>query len=407
MTEPLSPTELANRIDAVDYDVWRAWHTAEQPPLVFTFRFENSPAADFPWTDVSIFSAWTDARRVTVRDALAIYETFLNIDFVEDNSAADADFSFYLASSGLSGGRGRFRWSGSEWDGHAVYNAALSLGETDLDLVVHEIGHTLGLKHTGNYDVGGNLPPGPFLPGDEDNTRFSIMSYNDATGLAEVRAPALYDIAALQARFGANLDHATGNDTYRVPASFTLQTLWDAGGTDTITARGMSAAARIDLRAGTFSTFGNGAEIAIAYGVTIENATGTGHSDTLTGNGASNRLKGFGGRDIIEAGAGEDFVFGGGGNDRLLGGAGNDRIQDGNGRDFVNGQNGNDRFFAQSGSDTLIGGKGKDSYIARGERADFLLTDLGNDRWSIYDGRFTDTLIGIEKVIFIDEVFLL
>ena len=34
------------------------------------------------------------------------------------------------------------------------------------------------LKHTGNYDAGGQLPPGPFLPAGEDNNKYSVMSYN-------------------------------------------------------------------------------------------------------------------------------------------------------------------------------------------------------------------------------------
>ena len=47
----------------------------------------------------------------------------------------------------------------------------------------------------------------------------------------------LYDIAALQARFGANMTTRTGNDVYNGPNG-NIQAIWDAGGVDTISGSG-------------------------------------------------------------------------------------------------------------------------------------------------------------------------
>lgn len=365
----LNATELAERIDAVDYDIGRVWHTTDAAPLVLTYRFEESSPSDFPWSDVSGFSGWNDAQERTVRAALAEYETVINVRFVEDTSAADADLSFYRASNGLSGGRGRFHYSGQDWDGHAVFNTNRALDESDIDLVIHEIGHALGLKHTGHYDVGGNFPPGPFLPDAEDNRLFSIMSYNPIPDGGWPNHLAVYDIAALQARFGANNTHAGGRNTYEAPDDGILETIWDSGGRDTISSRlgdfevydDLAAYLRpkIDLRQGHVTDFGeyyfDYGKLVVAYGVDIENGLGGAAKDTIIGNHLRNRLAGGANNDRLFGGSGADSVLGGDGNDKLHGGSGRDRLNGGRGRDELSGDSGADIFVFRGrfGSDTI------------------------------------------------------
>lgn len=72
------------------------------------------------------------------------------------------------------------------------------------DMALHEIGHTLGLKHPGNYTqyggggVGSNAPP--YLPASEDNSTNTVMSYNGDYAGPELRP---YDILALDFLYGA------------------------------------------------------------------------------------------------------------------------------------------------------------------------------------------------------------
>ena len=71
------------------------------------------------------------------------------------------------------------------------------------------------LKHPGRYDSGDE---GPFLPAARRTTSISVMSYRDNPDSGELAGHLmLYDIAALQARFGANLQYRTGNDVYGAP----------------------------------------------------------------------------------------------------------------------------------------------------------------------------------------------
>ena len=57
--------------------------------------------------------------------------------------------------------------------------------------------------------------------------------------------------------YGANLTTRSGDDTYVFTENQRyFQTLWDAGGNDTIVWQGLSQGTRIDLNAGHFSQLG-------------------------------------------------------------------------------------------------------------------------------------------------------
>ncbi len=66
--------------------------------------------------------------------------------------------------------------------------------------------------------------------------------------------------------------------------------------------------------------------LAIAYDVDIENATGGSGNDIITGNDLANVLIGNGGNDTINGAGGNDTINGGAGVDILTGGAGDDTI---------------------------------------------------------------------------------
>jgi len=236
----------------------------------------------------------------------------------------------------------------------------LAAGEHGLATLIHEIGHALGLEHPGNY-AGGQAP---HLDAAVDTTQYSAMSYNmhsrslwrevtDTGGgfsinwySIEPSTPMLYDIAAIQYLYGANMTTRSGNTVYAFqPDEPFLMCIWDGGGTDTITVSNFSTSCTINLNAGAFSSIAilpdpypggtdpNASEIyngsnnlSIAFGVTIENATGGSGADRLIGNGVANTLTGSNGNDTLEGGGGNDRLNGGGGNDRLIGGSGEDTL---------------------------------------------------------------------------------
>lgn len=209
---------------------------------------------------------------------------------------------------------------------------------------VHEIGHALGLGHSGNYN--GNAIYGTDNHYSNDSWSYSVMSYFDQAeaGLGSSRnvmTAQMADIVAIQILYGtgagaaaragdtvyghnSNAGDVFSFDTYNTVPAFTI---YDTGGADTFDASGYSDAQSISLVAETFSSIGgSNNNITIARGVVIENAQGGSGDDTIVGNGANNTLYGNDGVDIIDGGDGDDTLYGGVGADELRGGEGNDTI---------------------------------------------------------------------------------
>ena len=194
----------------------------------------------------------------------------------------------------------------------------------------HELGHAIGLKHP--HDSGGsNQPLFPGVTsssnGGDNNlnaTPWTVMTYNDATATNELSPRnngagyltniGAFDIAAIQYLYGPNNSTQSGNSTYSLSNSANgFTTIWDAGGTDEISASGLSTAVTIDLRNATLANEAGGGGFVsrigseykgfvIAYDSTgnaiIENATGGNGNDALRGNNSANILDGKNGKDV-------------------------------------------------------------------------------------------------------------
>jgi len=180
----------------------------------------------------------------------------------------------------------------------------------DFTAIMHEIGHALGLDHP----FEGNI-----IPVGYDDERYTIMSYTSPKGVfffqpgandAQyiVITPGVYDIEAVQKIYGANMSFHADNDTYTFkPDQPVYQTIWDAGGTDTLDISAFTKDSSISLVPGTYSALGYptttlDANIGIAFGAIIENARGGSGNDTIIGNDATNQLKGNAGNDTISGG---------------------------------------------------------------------------------------------------------
>ena len=187
-------------------------------------------------------------------------------------------------------------------------------GSKGFQTLIHEIGHALGLEHPGNYNAGGGGgTDAPYLTEAKDSMRYTIMSYTNNFGTLYPETPMIYDIAAIQALYGANTKTRNGDTPYSWDKPF-VATIWDGGGTDTINAANWIRVS-INLNEGKFSSIGLENNLAIAFGVTIENAIGGTSSDILIGNQVNNRLDGGAGADLLIGGAGADFLIGGTGID--------------------------------------------------------------------------------------------
>jgi serralysin len=236
-------------------------------------------------------------------------------------------------------------------------------GSSSYQLVLHELGHALGLKHP--HDSGGSLPK---MSVAHDSPEYTVMSYNSSWNNPQTFMQ--YDVAALQELYGADFTTNSGNTVYSWKPQtgetfvngvgqgtpFTnviFLTIWDGGGTDTYDASAYSENARIDLAPGGSIKFSQGQLAYIRSNASakgnvynafqykgdarslIENAIGgTGH-DYIYGNATRNSLTGNGGNDALYGYDGNDTLTGGDGNDWLEGGAGSNLLDGGEGWDVV------------------------------------------------------------------------
>ncbi|MEQ9694807.1 M10 family metallopeptidase C-terminal domain-containing protein [Shimia sp. SDUM112013] len=420
----VSPNELHSRIAAIQYDQsFGPFHTTQAAPLQMSYHFGNQrpdDLLDWGWTNVSGYTYLTNAQRQMVRDGLAEYARYINVEFVESSDQNTYHLSFVRASDGVPDGQGWWQYTyggGFQYDGAVVFDTALNFNQSWIPwLILHEIGHAMSFKHTGDYDVLGGGAPAPFLPEDEDNFQFSVMSYNTNPDTSAYPLNLmLYDIAALQERWGANMSTHAGDDTHAPRADGNVSVIWDAGGVDEITAENSTGNAIIDLRPGRFSEFSIAgdaafARLAVPYGAEIENASGRAGHDVLRGNTLDNRLAGQRGNDSLIGFEGSDTLLGGDGYDTLNGGAGHDVLHGGDsaadlrdilyggdGDDLMTGGYGNDSLRGDAGADTLTGGFGSDTLIGGtgedqltgsalsdvlfgGDGADFINGGFGHDR---------------------------
>jgi Ca2+-binding RTX toxin-like protein len=338
-------------------------------PITLTYAFLASMPGDYTSNarEHQGFAPLTASQMEAATLALSRWSDVAGITFEQASDPATAQIRFGSANLGNT----NLAWAyfpgggigGDIWLNHRrSSNFRQDPGSDGFLTLLHEIGHALGLKHTGSYSDG---DIGPFLAADQDHEQYSVMSYNRAPGTdTRPQTPMLYDITAIQYLYGANTTFAAGNDRYRWDNPFQT-TLWDTGGYDTIDASNQTQSVQINLTPASFSSIGRRGintntpaqeNLAIADGVWIEAALGGRGNDSLRGNRLSNQLTGNLGDDGLMGDAGNDNLSGGSGSDTLAGGDGHDTLIGGMGQDFLTGGAGRDRFHLgqwQAGDDTI------------------------------------------------------
>lgn len=361
-------------------------------PVEVTFSFMDAKPKSTSWEDFKPFIA---EQQEFARQGLKLYSDISNITFKEVSNANEGgqiQFGYIdlPGYGGFSTGVGNATKNSYVWLDKNITNIAP--GSSGFTTILHEIGHSLGLKHSHSGAVN--------LPNYQDSDQFTVMSYKNHPDMPGVtpKTPQLFDIAAVQYLYGENTKTRFGNTVYswKKDANF-IETIWDGGGIDQISVANQTKNVVIDLTAGGFSSIGaNGnanAEnnVAIALGVTIENAVGGAGNDKIYGNAVANTLYGGSGNDELDGKSGNDFLRGDLGDDTLNGGDGNDNLNGGFGNDTLNGQDSNDYLNGSFGNDALNGGKGIDTLIGS-DGNDTLNGSFGND--SLNGGRGIDTLSG-------------
>ncbi|WP_320110083.1 M10 family metallopeptidase C-terminal domain-containing protein [Pseudomonas sp. B21-053] len=339
-------------------------------------------------------------------NALATWSAVANINFTQttDNISNVGDLRF--GGYALMGDQAA-AWAynpsnspvgGDVWIGEPA-NEYPTKGTYDFMTYIHEIGHALGFKHPFSASSGNSTILDPAL----DDVRFTVMSYNNNYSY-QPTTPMVLDILAMQALYGANTHWQTGDNVYSWKAyQPVFETIWDAGGNDTIDASTQAIRVDINLNEGAYSTIGLpiltggstfNSGLAIAYGAKIENAIGSNFNDVLRGNDLDNVLNGGTGADSMYGGAGNDTYYVDNRDDRIFEtGTSTSEIDsvfstatynllynqnvenltlqtsaniNGYGNalsNVITGNAGNNILDGDEGADRLIGGAGNDTYV--------------------------------------------
>ena len=188
----------------------------------------------------------------------------------------------------------------------------------DYEVLLHELGHALGLKHPFEAH-GSNIAT---LSKFEDNTRNTAMSYDEDTSTFNGKLRPL-DWMALTKFYGVKSTYNAGDNIYEFSSSGGTLII-DGAGLDTINASDATLDVTIDLRSGAHSHLGAKStyitapnQLTISHASDIENVvTGVGN-DTVIGSNFDNVILTGNGSDMIFAGDGADIVKSGTGADRI------------------------------------------------------------------------------------------
>jgi serralysin len=419
------------RAQLMDY-YWVTSLGGDTPATRITYAFPDqtsyySAVEGYPGAEhLATFRQATAEQKAAALVAMNLVASYTKLTFAAAESPYAEDATFRFAGYGKGGSQAAFptndgtywkidaREAGDLWLGTNGRPTSMNFFGTDqLNTIMHEMGHSLGLKHGHDDSFNGALDPS------RNDNEFSVMTYAsyfgaDTDGATEAHVGSspqsymMYDIAALQAYYGPNFgkvgstavytwDAATGqqyiNDEVAPNTGVTatnkiFSTVWTQGALTTFDLSNFNEDQVDDLRPGRWLTFSRqqladlnsgiavpGPSVFTAQGniynallfegdtrSMISNLIAGAGNDTLigndianeiTGNAGNDYIRGNGGNDTLIGGLGTDFLDGGDGNDTLLGGAGNDMLRGGAGANILSGGAGDDSITVNSADDTL------------------------------------------------------
>jgi len=405
---------------------------------------------------VANMQLWDDLINLTFKPADDVFSADITFGFVQMSPAAGAH-AYYPAEelyNQLYGGSEIGQVAGDVW-ANFLYPGSFANtapGAYAWFAITHELGHSLGLPHAGDYnasdDNDGDGKPDPITyEGDayffQDSAQYTIMSYFGAekTGagwvdfnklvFVQANTPMVHDVLAIQQIYGADMTTRSGDTVYgfnsnagNVIYDFTkntapVLTIWDGGGNDTLDLSGWNSNSLIDINEGAFSSASAGATLEYLKAIKFLPANYTqaqleklfasynvgsqgqmkdniaiaygAKIENAVGGGGNDTMKGNALDNVLTGNGGNDLINGGDGNDTLLGGIGADTLRGDNGNDLLDGGVGKDTLLGGVGNDTLNGGEGDDS-LTGGAGDDLYIVDVAGDVVLELGGEGVDTV---------------
>lgn len=328
-------------------------------PVTVSFSFAET-VNYLEGDDAKGFIPFTVAQRSAARETFALISAQFNINFsevIETNSAdtkfgqlrfsnstqtKSAGYAYPPATNGIGENSNGDNFINNEAKYLTDYSILSPQGAFNWSLMIHEILHSIGFKHPGNYNAGepASDVPGNYLVKTEDNPNNSILSYVDnPQGLQRIDL-GLYDMLAISYIYGAKAFRVESNQyvfsntgANQVAASSAanltntvvlmpdtgrfLQLVNDTGGNNSFNFQSMTAGVTVNLGQGKSSSAGYLIDgetaaidnIQIAFGTEINTVFGSKFNDSLVGNTGANLLQGGLGNDAIDGGLGVDIAI--------------------------------------------------------------------------------------------------
>ncbi len=381
--------------------------------------------------------------RQVISDAFAAWSTYGDIEFVQVEDRGGAAGASLVADIRLF--FGPIPGSTIGWAYFPTRHVSAIAGDIMIDslssfntnrtqfegLILHEIGHALGLGHV----FGGSV----MTP----QIALATLQADDIDGIQQIYGVQDGADPVLNVKGGGRLNILEGLDGLTVQGNARKNNIIGSDGDETINGgsgadrlRGQGGSDELNGGAGN-DTLGGGAGADVMNGgsgndavdyagsasaivldllaasgaagdafgdtlIDIERIFGSLHDDMIfgdngrniiVGGGGADTLEGRDGNDLLKGSLGDDELIGGDGNDMLVGNTGADLLRGGNDNDTLRGGHANDTLEGDAGNDVLSGSFGAD-VLDGGGGNDRMNGGFGGDRFVFADGHGNDIIRG-------------